>query len=72
MNTGMLTREMHKFGYVYRLCLCMITVMYTDTTSTSISPYEALFCDCIDISLNIQSTNHLRILQGRSTCTCFR
>jgi hypothetical protein len=72
MNTGMLTREMQKFVNVYRLSLCMIALMYTNTASTSLSPYESLYCDYIDISLSMQSTNHLRIIQGRNTCVCFR
>ena len=50
-----------------QIILCVIDVMYTNTTSTSVSSYESLYCNYIDISLSIQSTNHLRIVQGRNT-----
>jgi len=59
-------------GKYLQIIVCVIVVMYTNTTSTSLSQHESLYCDYIDISLSIQSTNRLRFEQGQDTCVNFR
>jgi len=54
-----------------QIIVCVVAVMYTNTTGTSLSTRESLYCDYIDIPVSIQRTNRPRIEQGRDTCVHF-